>query len=757
MLLGMAMPATVSAAQTGEKGMKIVNGSAQPIVQYSDARAEGYSNDNSDILRFSVCVETDYDTDLDGKPDLIKAYVQVPRAAAEGYYKAPVIYEARPYTMGKNYSGFTDADETVDDEQLKAKPAKRTPSGSVTTLQAASQENMANWNVTFGTSSTIYPIRIGMYNYSLVRGFAVIQAAGLGTYGSEGILCTGTEMETQAFKSVIEWLNGKRKAYTNLTDNKEISADWSNGKVGMIGGSYSGSAAFAVATTGVEGLETIVPIAGVSSWYDYSNSQGMVRGFHPAFDYTSRLMQICSSRLLKDYTAEQHLTFDKYSTYVKNTQVALQGSYGEFWDRRDYFKNSNIKASALLIQGLNDTNVTPKQFDLMRDAFLKSGTTVKAVLHQNAHANLFNFESNYDIIIGDVSYSEYINRWFSHYLAGADNNVQNLPSFTVQSNQDGKFYSAEDWKTGVKTAVYPYDASEHKVDANDAHMMDNLLLSDTFKGKSNSNALLWKREITSPITLNGPTEVHVRAKTDDIDKGEIIMSAVLVDRADSPFNFYVIPEGRTTLGRTIIKEKAVEVGGGHEPYDIAEWNSSMITSKIVAEGSIDLRNPEAGYEPSTAVTRSEPIKKGEYYDYTIWLNPNYYTVAAGHHLELYIVPFCSFSMEMSYYELGYTSSNNAPITHDYSFTVDNSQSYTLISTTEENPFLMGDSNLDGIVSIKDASDIQKAAIGLINLNSMSKKVGDVNGDGKLTVSDTTCIQRYLSNYKNGIGKTGKAS
>ena len=54
MLLGMAMPATVSAAQTGEKGMKIVNGSAQPIVLYSDAHAEGYSNDNSDIHRFSV-------------------------------------------------------------------------------------------------------------------------------------------------------------------------------------------------------------------------------------------------------------------------------------------------------------------------------------------------------------------------------------------------------------------------------------------------------------------------------------------------------------------------------------------------------------------------------------------------------------------------------------------------------------------------------------------------------------------------------
>ena len=30
-----------------------------------------------------------------------------------------------------------------------------------------------------------------------------------------------------------------------------------------------------VATTGVEGLKTIIPLAGISNWYEYSNSQGV--------------------------------------------------------------------------------------------------------------------------------------------------------------------------------------------------------------------------------------------------------------------------------------------------------------------------------------------------------------------------------------------------------------------------------------------------------------------------------------------------
>lgn len=75
-----------------------VNGMAQPIFPFTTgAVKEGYSNKDSDIIRYCVYVETNYDTDDDGKLDLVKALVQVPRAAAEGDYQAATIYEARPY------------------------------------------------------------------------------------------------------------------------------------------------------------------------------------------------------------------------------------------------------------------------------------------------------------------------------------------------------------------------------------------------------------------------------------------------------------------------------------------------------------------------------------------------------------------------------------------------------------------------------------------------------------------------------------
>jgi X-Pro dipeptidyl-peptidase len=90
-----------------------------------------------------VYVESDYDTDLDGKCDLIKVYVQVPRAAVlsgvDGW-KAPVLYEARPYNGGMAthldaVMGF-DATE-LNDDALATKPAKRVATSSMNTAQLA--------------------------------------------------------------------------------------------------------------------------------------------------------------------------------------------------------------------------------------------------------------------------------------------------------------------------------------------------------------------------------------------------------------------------------------------------------------------------------------------------------------------------------------------------------------------------------------------------------------------------------------------
>ena len=89
-------------AETAEEPgfLRIENGMLQPVLEWTDLRDEDYTNEGSDILRFCVWVETDYDTDLDGKADLVRALVQVPRAAAEGRYKAAVIYNPTPYGAG---------------------------------------------------------------------------------------------------------------------------------------------------------------------------------------------------------------------------------------------------------------------------------------------------------------------------------------------------------------------------------------------------------------------------------------------------------------------------------------------------------------------------------------------------------------------------------------------------------------------------------------------------------------------------------
>ena len=62
----------------GEGFLKVENGVLQPVVQWSNLREENYTNEGKDILRFCVWVETDYDTDMDGKADLVKALSRFP-------------------------------------------------------------------------------------------------------------------------------------------------------------------------------------------------------------------------------------------------------------------------------------------------------------------------------------------------------------------------------------------------------------------------------------------------------------------------------------------------------------------------------------------------------------------------------------------------------------------------------------------------------------------------------------------------------
>src|SRR3954453_11636 len=159
-------------------------------------------------------------------------------------------------------------------------PAIIDPSPYYTTLCRGNEgQCMADWN-NDGVNDQ-WPLYYD--NYFLPRGYAYILAQMNGTgYTEEGCPMHGGPGDIAGEKSVVDWLNGRVKAYalkagTSTTPDltKEVVADWHNGSSGMIGKSYDGTLSNGVAATGVAGLKTIVPISAISAWYNYSRTGGV--------------------------------------------------------------------------------------------------------------------------------------------------------------------------------------------------------------------------------------------------------------------------------------------------------------------------------------------------------------------------------------------------------------------------------------------------------------------------------------------------
>ncbi|MGC4439726.1 CocE/NonD family hydrolase, partial [Streptococcus suis] len=92
-------------------------------------------------------------------------------------------------------------------------------------------------------------------DYFLSRGFANIYVSGIGTAGSDGFMTSGDYTQIHSFKAVIDWLNGRARAYSSHRRDQLVLASWANGLVATTGKSYLGTMSTGLATTGVAGLE----------------------------------------------------------------------------------------------------------------------------------------------------------------------------------------------------------------------------------------------------------------------------------------------------------------------------------------------------------------------------------------------------------------------------------------------------------------------------------------------------------------------
>ena len=687
-----------------------VDGVAQPIFPYTSGvpTKDGYSNDKSDIIRYSVYVETNYDTDGDGKLDLVKALVQLPRAAAEGKYKAAAIYDARPYITGCTDNGkargidYTKGDQGYNLNNLYVQPAAREAQGTANTMDTAKKAKAEEWYYLSPYESSpkdpFYDYEdLDWYDYFLVRGYAAIEVGGLGTLGSEGLETCGADVETDAFKCVIEWLTGDRAAYTDRTSNIAIKADWSNGNVAMTGRSYGGTTDFAVASTGVKGLKTIVPVAGIASWYEYTNSQGISTHTNPA--YSDDLGFYCAGRYIdeNDWNSMKDV-YQKYLNRIYNDQIALNGDYGPHWATRDYTagndgkagtastsKYNNFNCPALIVHGLNDDNVRTKQFQLMYDAFKNAKQNVKLLLHQGEHITPDYDDHKTSLMIGNKTYSSILNEWYSHYLYGQNtndgNNAEAMAAVTVQNNTDGSWSTLDSWPTSDSLADVNNKLTLTNTATGTTTINSNMNgisnWRDAFTSSSTSASAMYATEpVANDTVIKGTVQVKISAapiqhpdqqpsaiavqSESTGSRDALMMSAMLVDVADDEFTTY-------PMSRTEVKTGKMNwVGSGAQDYEIINFKTVQSKYKIIARGWIDLANPSAGFASASAANKIS-LEDGVYHDYTVYLQPNYYTVKAGHKLALVVYT----------YEPG-----KASYSENYGITIDNHSLSAVIPVPE---------------------------------------------------------------------------
>ena len=302
---------------------------------YFNGKSLATFNTNN-VIREVVYVETRVDSDKDGLPDLIK--VNIIRPAYNG--KIPAVMTASPYHQGTNDKASDKSLYKMEAELEVKEPHEITlenptldlvePVGDAELVSEA-EEKLTHINSSYTLN-----------DYFLPRGFANIYVSGLGTKDSHGQMTNGDYRQVEAYKNVIDWLNGRCRAYTDHSRKRQVKADWSNGKVATTGLSYLGTMSNGLATTGVDGLEVIIAEAGISSWYNYYRENGLVTspGGYPGEDFDS-LDELTYSRnlLAGDYIRGN----EAHKASIEELKKDLDrktGDYNQFWHDRNYLLNA---------------------------------------------------------------------------------------------------------------------------------------------------------------------------------------------------------------------------------------------------------------------------------------------------------------------------------------------------------------------------------------------------------------------------------
>ncbi|MEP1152402.1 MAG: Xaa-Pro dipeptidyl-peptidase [Balneola sp.] len=541
-----------------------------PVIKDGQAQIIPEFEDQNEWLRHDLWVETEFDTDGDGKLDRVHVAVTRPKQTESGDLKLPVVYESSPYYAGTPrppFNFFWDVKHELGEE-----PPTRIKGPEIQIRDQRpiiSNSQIKKW---------------------VPRGFIVVHSSSPGTGLSQGSPTVGGDNESLAPKAVIDWLNGRADGYTTPNGDEKVEAFWSTGKVGMTGTSYNGTLPLAAATTGVEGLEAIIPVAPNTSYYHYYRSNGLVRS--PG-GYVGEDVDV-----LYDFIHSGNEEHKEYSNRVYRDSIMangmdrVTGDYNDFWGSRDYLNDIEpLKAAVLMAHAFNDWNVMPEHSYRIYDAVREKGVPHMIYYHQGGH--------------GGEPPMELMNKWFTRFLFGVDNGVEELPkSWIVREGDDtDKPTSYPDYPhpEAEEITFFPIGGAPERgglaLSKSGTQKLETMIDNYSFDGTAlakaewtNHRLMFVTPVLSNPIHISGTPSITIKMAS---NKPAANLSVWLVAL----------------------------------PWE--EGRGVQITDNVITRGWADPQNYKS-------ITESEPLEPGKFYTLTFDLQPDDQIIPAGQQLGLMI-------------------------------------------------------------------------------------------------------------------------
>jgi X-Pro dipeptidyl-peptidase len=559
---------------------------AGPVFQDGQAQVVPAFQNEREWIRQTLWVETEFDSDGDGQRD--RVFVDVVRQKqtdTEGL-RVPVIYESSPYFAGT--SGPRQFLWNVKQEVGEAPPPR--------TSQPGVPYRSTRTNVSTSLVNTWVP-----------RGFAVVHSDAPGTGLSQGCVTVGDLPEILAPKAVIDWLNGRAKGFTSSTGNEEAPrAAWSTGKVGMTGTSYNGTLPVAAATTGVDGLEAIIPVAPNTSYYHYYRSNGLIR--HPG-GWLGEDIDFLYDFVNSGDPAKRDACNAKYrdGEFARGRDRS-SGDYNDFWAARDLLPRAGkIKAAVLMAHAFNDWNVVPEHSVRIYEA-VKGKAPSMAYYHQGGH--------------GGNPPMELMNKWFTRFLYGVQNGVEKGP----------KAWISRESPTGARGAPPPTPYADYpNPDA------APVTLRLTKGGRAHGG-----------LSLNATSGQGVESLVDNVEFSGEVLAKLEATQAGSAANrlIYATPELVAPVHMSGYSKITLRLASSKKAANVSVWlvqlpwaDGPIGPANLITRGWADPQNhaslTEGGDYHSKA--RGEPLVPAKFYDMTFSLEPDDQIIPQGKRIGLMIL------------------------------------------------------------------------------------------------------------------------